>query len=69
MRYFIGCIFLLLSIWQFIMFKRSFTHLKQKGNKNTSPFVMLSLWSGLLFALIFLGIALSSFFADYSSFI
>lgn len=69
MRYVIGCIFLLLSLWQFVMFKRAFTNLRQKGNKDTSPFIMLSLWSGLLFAIGFLGAAYSCFFVDYSSFL
>ncbi|MDU5336174.1 hypothetical protein [Enterococcus sp.] len=62
MSYFIGCFFLLLSVWQFIMFKRAFTNLKQKGNKGTSPFIMFSLWSGLVLAIIFLGVAISCFF-------
>jgi len=62
MSYLMGTIFLLLSVWQFIMFKRSFTYFKQKGNQNTSPFLMLGLWSGLLFAIVFLGIAISCFF-------
>lgn len=69
MRYLIGCIFLLLSVWQFLMFKRSFTHFKQEGDKSTSPFIMLSLWNGLLFAIIFFGVALSCFFTDYASFL
>ncbi|MBO0456655.1 hypothetical protein JZO77_07900 [Enterococcus hulanensis] len=62
MSYVLGTIFLLLSVWQFVMFKRSLTHFKQRGDKNTSPFIMLALWSGLLFAITFLGIAVSYFF-------
>lgn len=62
MRYVIGCIFLLLSVWQFVMFRRAFTNLKQKGNKDTSPFIMVSLWSGLVLTIIFLGVAISCFF-------
>ena len=62
MRYLIGCIFLLLSVWQFVMFRRAFTNLKQKGNKDTSPFIMVSLWSGLVLTIIFLGVAISCFF-------
>lgn len=62
MHYIIGCIFLLLSVWQFVMFRRAFTNLKQKGNKDTSPFIMVSLWSGLVLTIIFLGVAISCFF-------
>lgn len=67
MRYVIGVIFLLLSIWQFIMAKRAFKNLKQNGDEGTSPFIMFGLWSGLLFAFIFLVAAFSSFFTDFSS--
>lgn len=61
MRYVIGFVFLLLSLWQFIMFKRTLSHIKQEGNKNTSPFIMLSLWGGLIIAVIFLSVALACF--------
>ncbi|MGG5372169.1 hypothetical protein IGI67_003840 [Enterococcus sp. AZ196] len=69
MQYLLGVIFLLLSIWQFIMFKRAFTHLRQSADKDTSPFIMLSMWGGLVFAIILLSIAISCFFSDYSSFV
>lgn len=57
----VGIIFLVLGVWQLWMTKRSFTNLRQKGNKDTSPFVMFSLWSSLLMAIIFLGISYSCF--------
>lgn len=69
MRYLFGFIFLFLSVWQFIMFRRAFTNLKEKGNQNTSPFIMLSLWSGLVFAILFLIVAINCFFADFSIFL
>lgn len=37
MNYLFGVIFLLLSIWQLVMTKRSFSSLKKNGNENTSP--------------------------------
>ncbi|KFO17979.1 hypothetical protein NQ080_12590 [Enterococcus faecium] len=68
MRYFLGIVFSLLSLWQFIVFKRAYTQLKQNGDKDTSPFIMLGLWSGLLFVIVFFVIAINCFFADFSSF-
>lgn len=66
-RYVFGVIFLLLSIWQFIMAKRAFTSFKQHGEKGTSPFIMLGLWSGVGFAFVFLIVAFNCFFTDFSS--
>ena len=62
MKLIFGILFLLLGLWQLVMFKRAFSHLKHQGDKTTSPFIMLSLWSGLLFAIVFLGISFSCFF-------
>ena len=45
MRYLIGGIFLLISIWQFIVTGRTFAYLKKEGGKRTSPFILLGLWS------------------------
>lgn len=67
MRYVFGVIFLLLSIWQFIMAKRAFTNLKQHGDKGTSPFIMLGLRGGIVFAIVFLIVAFNCFFSDFSS--
>lgn len=61
MNYIISIVFVCISIWQFTMTWRTFTHLKKEGNQNTSPFIMLSLFSSLLFAVLFLAIALFSF--------
>ena len=53
----IGLVFLALGIWQLWITKRSFSNLRTKGNEATSPFVMFSLWSSLVMAIIFLVIA------------
>ena len=60
MRYLIGGIFLLISIWQFIVTGRTFSYLK--GGKRTSPFILLGLWSSLVFAIISFAVAIASFF-------
>ena len=52
MRYLIGGIFLLISIWQFIVTGRTFSYLKKESGKRTSPFILLGLWSSLVFAII-----------------
>lgn len=52
MRYLIGGIFLLISIWQFIVTGRTFSYLKKEGGKRTSPFILLGLWSSLVLSLI-----------------
>ena len=62
MRYLIGGIFLLISIWQFIVTGRTFSYLKKEGGKRTSPFILLGLWSSLVFAIISLAEAIASFF-------
>ncbi|MFK4566278.1 hypothetical protein [Enterococcus sp. UD-01] len=65
MRYLFGFIFLLISIWQFIITWRTFTGLKKDGDKNTSPFIMLGLWNSLVFALIFIAVAFMCFFVNF----
>ncbi|HBC4853573.1 hypothetical protein ACUXIF_001576 [Enterococcus faecalis] len=62
MRYLIGGIFLLISIWQFIVTGRTFSYLKKEGDKRTSPFILLGLWSSLVFAIISFAVAIASFF-------
>lgn len=62
MRYLIGGIFLLISIWQFIVTGRTFSYLKKEGSKRTSPFILLGLWSSLVFAIISFAVAIASFF-------
>lgn len=57
----IGVAFLILGVWQLWMTKRSFTSLKKSGNQNTSSFVMVSLWSSLVMAIIFLALAFNFF--------
>lgn len=61
----IGIVFLLLGVWQLWMTKRAFTNLKTKGTKEASPFVMFSLWSSLVMAVIFLGLAYSFFTGNF----
>ncbi|MGG5369927.1 hypothetical protein [Enterococcus sp. AZ196] len=62
MSYLIGAVFLLLSIWQLVMTKRSFTHLKKGGNENTSPFILLGLWFSFIIGISFLFAAGYCFF-------
>lgn len=62
MRYLIGGIFLLISIWQFIVTGRTFSYLKKEAGKRTSPFILLGLWSSLVFAIISFAVAIASFF-------
>ncbi|WP_270786607.1 hypothetical protein [Enterococcus faecalis] len=62
MRYLIGGIFLLISIWQFIVTGRTFSYLKKEDGKRTSPFILLGLWSSLVFAIISFAVAIASFF-------
>ncbi|EGO6537462.1 hypothetical protein G3D42_000981 [Enterococcus faecalis] len=62
MRYLIGGIFLLISIWQFIVTGRTFSYLKKEVGKRTSPFILLGLWSSLVFAIISFAVAIASFF-------
>lgn len=53
----LGIAFLILGIWQLWMTKRSFTSLKKTSDEKTSPFIMISLGSSLVMAVIFLAIA------------
>lgn len=50
----IGGVCLLIGLWQLWMTKRAFTHFKEQGNEQTSPFLLLSFWFSLLFAVILL---------------
>jgi hypothetical protein len=65
MDYLIGVIFLSIGIWQLVITKRTLTDLKKEGDKNTSPFIILGLWNSLIFAIIFIGIAIGCFFFDF----
>lgn len=53
----IGVIFFLLGVWQLWLTKRTFINLKAGGNRETSPFIMISLGSSLVMGILFLGIA------------
>lgn len=61
----IGLVFLALGIWQLWITKRSFSNLRNKGNETTSPFVMFSLWSSLVMAIIFLVIAYNAIVGNF----
>lgn len=62
MNYLFGFIFLLLSIWQFFAFRRAFTYLKEEGNEDTSPFILLALWTGLAVCIGFFTVSMQYFF-------
>ncbi|MBO1307110.1 hypothetical protein JZO70_13115 [Enterococcus sp. 669A] len=57
-----GFVVLAISLWQFWMTKRALTYFQKQGNESTSPFLMLSFWSSLSFALLFLGFAFALIF-------
>nr|WP_137614330.1 hypothetical protein [Enterococcus viikkiensis] len=62
MTYMIGIFFLLISIWQFYITKRTFSQIRKKGNESTSPFILFGLWGSLVFALCSLYVAILCFF-------
>lgn len=64
----IGVVFLLLSVWQFWISKRSLKEVKQNGNKSTSPFMLVSLASSMGIAIVFLVVAFMCFTMDFSTF-
>lgn len=59
MQFALSLFFLLIAIWQLTITRRTFTKLQLAGNNQTSPFMAFSLASSLLFALIFLAVAIS----------
>lgn len=61
MQYLLGSVFLLVSIWQLFMTKGYYQDLKKNGNKNTSPFAMLSLFFSLAFSIILFVIGVRCF--------
>lgn len=65
MRYLVGFVFLLVSIWQLVITWRTFASIKNEGDKNTSPFIMLGLWNSLIFAVIFFAVALWCFLVKF----
>ncbi|HEY0221223.1 MAG TPA: hypothetical protein VGC17_00110 [Lactovum miscens] len=65
MYYLISFICLFISVWQFIVTWRTFTSLKKEGDKRTSPFIMLGLWSSLAFAIIFFAVAIAFFLGEF----
>lgn len=65
MRYLLGFVFLLISIWQLVITWRTFVKIKNEGDKSTSPFIMLGLWNSLLFAVIFFAVALWCFLLKF----
>ncbi|PLS35096.1 hypothetical protein CYV26_06760 [Carnobacterium maltaromaticum] len=65
MRYLLGFVFLLVSIWQLVITWRTFASIKSEGDKNTSPFIMLGLWNSLIFAVILFAVALWCFLVKF----
>lgn len=53
-----GVVGILLGIWEIYAVYKAFKDTKQRGNKNTSTFLPLALWSGVVLAFIGIGIAL-----------
>ena len=51
-----GVVGILLGIWEIYAVYKAF---KQRGNKNTSTFLPLALWSGVVLALAFIGIGIA----------
>lgn len=58
----IGGVLLVIGLWQVWMTKRAFTHFKEQGNESTSPFLLISFWFSLLFAIILLSSAVRVIF-------
>lgn len=56
-----GFIIICFAIWQIYTAYLAFKQVKQVGNKSTSPFIALGVWSGLSFGILMVvfGIALA----------
>lgn len=59
-----GLIFILLAIWQFVAFGKAFKEFRKHANKGTTAFSIYGFWSGLLYALIFLGFGIALMFNE-----
>lgn len=57
----LGILFLALAVWQFAVTWRHFHFLKAKGNQNTSPFAMVSLWFSFVFGVLMVSMAVMTF--------
>ncbi|MEG0254390.1 MAG: hypothetical protein RR554_03825 [Vagococcus sp.] len=68
MRYLLGSLFLLLGTWQFWVTKRSYTQVKEHGDKDTSSFILGSFVTSLVMAFTFIIIAIICFTMDFSAF-
>ncbi|MDO4680995.1 MAG: hypothetical protein Q4A55_07100 [Aerococcus sp.] len=56
---------ILLACYQFYAVRRNYVYVKEHGNKSTSPFIMMSLWSGLLFGIALLIVSIPLIFRMY----
>ena len=54
-----GVVGILLGIWKRYAVYKAFKDTKQQGNKSTSTFLPLALWSGVVLALAFIGIGIA----------
>ncbi|OAD63419.1 hypothetical protein A7K95_09640 [Pediococcus parvulus] len=65
----IGLFFILLAIWQFIAFFKAFKAFCTHAIKGTSGFAPYAFWSGLIYAIIFLGMGISLVFNKLAEFL
>ncbi|GEL15056.1 MULTISPECIES: hypothetical protein [Pediococcus] len=62
-----GLIFILLAIWQFNAFGKAFKEFRKHANRSTTVFSIYGFWSGLLYALIFLGFGIALMFNELTA--
>ncbi|QDJ26990.1 hypothetical protein BHS00_05425 [Lactococcus carnosus] len=58
----IGLILFVLSIYGLNKSYKLFLQVKNRGNETTPPFIMLALWSSLVFYITLLGVAIANIF-------
>ncbi|KAF1300560.1 MULTISPECIES: hypothetical protein [Enterococcus] len=63
---FIGAAFLVLAVWQLWATKQTLDNTKKQGNEATSSFLLVSLWSSIVFALAVAVVALITLFGGWS---
>ncbi|AMV63104.1 Hypothetical protein ADU72_1071 [Pediococcus damnosus] len=65
----LGLGFVLLGMWQFVAFFKTFNAYRKHAIKGTSGFAPYAFWSGLVYALIFLGMGISLIFNRLAEFL
>jgi len=65
----IGLVFILLGIWQFVAFFKTFRAFRKHTINGTSGFAPYAFWSGLIYAFIFLGMGISMIFNELTEFL